>query len=576
MFAASWWNPSIDFTLVASDLYSKLKDSNEDRFEIVYVSYDHNEDNFNSYFEKMPWTAVPFHQIKIIRAKLESKFDFSGIPTLLVVDSNGELLTIHGRSLLEKYGIDAYPFTSEHLNALAANEKEKFRVEMSSKYLPAMLGRDVSPNIHYICLALGGLNEDRAVRKLSKLLPEINAAHSDEFLALYVPWEEEENDIHKEAACGLTSIQASSLGPEARSLIQTAVGGAVELAQLLILERAADGKFDLACQDAWRFIVNQGLPGYPWTEASRAKVEEEKRLRIEALRKSARKLRHLKSPNRSTLLRSGAGEEEVKAVCKANKIVGLLFSGDRWDSDQEFLKELVKAYRELRAAGKQLEVVFVSSDENEETFKAYFSQMPWLALPFNERPLAADLELLYDISGIPALVFLKARDGEVITDRGREIVYMGAALEAWPFDPQSIAKAEEKARAEEEERVRKQLQRAVEVENAVVSAQDCVSGPKAVLRRWRGPVGSAVINLTKRTVEATAFVTVAVPGCIVPAGGRAYYELEILTCDSICQIGWATDGMFPQADEYTGEGVGDIKGSWGADGVRQVGCPTSA
>ena len=46
-----------------------------------------------------------------------------------------------------------------------------------------------------------------------------------------------------------------------------------------------------------------------------------------------------------------------------------------------FTPLLVKTYKKLQAAGKRLEIVFVSSDRDMGQFKSYFATMPWLAIP---------------------------------------------------------------------------------------------------------------------------------------------------------------------------------------------------
>lgn len=44
---------------------------------------------------------------------------------------------------------------------------------------------------------------------------------------------------------------------------------------------------------------------------------------------------------------------------------------------------LAKLYQELtEEKKKKFEVIFVSSDEDEEAFKEYFKVMPWKALPY--------------------------------------------------------------------------------------------------------------------------------------------------------------------------------------------------
>jgi len=37
--------------------------------------------------------------------------------------------------------------------------------------------------------------------------------------------------------------------------------------------------------------------------------------------------------------------------------------------------------------GDKLEIVFVSSDRSESDWKGYFSEMPWLAIPFSARDI---------------------------------------------------------------------------------------------------------------------------------------------------------------------------------------------
>ena len=43
--------------------------------------------------------------------------------------------------------------------------------------------------------------------------------------------------------------------------------------------------------------------------------------------------------------------------------------------------------------GDLLEIIFVSSDRDEEGFDEYFGEMPWLALPFDNREKKVILEI---------------------------------------------------------------------------------------------------------------------------------------------------------------------------------------
>ena len=51
------------FTPVLADWYKTFKKTaNGDKFNIVFVSSDRQEYEFNDYFEQMPWLALPFER----------------------------------------------------------------------------------------------------------------------------------------------------------------------------------------------------------------------------------------------------------------------------------------------------------------------------------------------------------------------------------------------------------------------------------------------------------------------------------------------------------------------------------
>ena len=71
-----------------------------------------------------------------------------------------------------------------------------------------------------------------------------------------------------------------------------------------------------------------------------------------------------------------------------------------------------------------MEIVFISSDRDENSFKEYHRSMPWLTLPFNARQLKDSLSMKYGVRGIPMLVILDAqkKGATVITPDGRDEV----------------------------------------------------------------------------------------------------------------------------------------------------------
>ena len=62
---------------------------------VVFVSSDQDESHFNEYYGEMPWLALPFSE-RQTKATLSTKYGVQNIPTLVVLDGNGELVTKEG------------------------------------------------------------------------------------------------------------------------------------------------------------------------------------------------------------------------------------------------------------------------------------------------------------------------------------------------------------------------------------------------------------------------------------------------------------------------------------------------
>jgi hypothetical protein len=86
-----------------------------------------------------------------------------------------------------------------------------------------------------------------------------------------------------------------------------------------------------------------------------------------------------------------------------------------------FTPTLSEKYR-TAYRGKGMEIVFVSSDRDENSFREYHGSMPWLALPFMSHQLKQSLSSQFGIRGIPALVILDGKSAKVVTMDGREQV----------------------------------------------------------------------------------------------------------------------------------------------------------
>lgn len=155
----------------------------------------------------------------------------------------------------------------------------------------------------------------------------------------------------------------------------------------------------------------------------------------------------LSSPTRDYLVRNSG--DQVKVDGLKGKTVGLYFSASWCGPCQRFTPKLVDVYNEVSTKGG-FEVVFVSADEDDQSFNEYFSKMPWVAVPFSDSDTRAKLNDLFKVNGIPHLVLLDEY-GKLLSDEGVSIIGDYGA-EGYPFTSQHLKELKE----QEEEAKRNQ------------------------------------------------------------------------------------------------------------------------
>jgi len=134
----------------------------------------------------------------------------------------------------------------------------------------------------------------------------------------------------------------------------------------------------------------------------------------------------------STLLTKD-GEKSTASVLDG-RVTLMYFSAHWCPPCKNFTPKFAGWYEELKAAGKNVECVFVSSDKDEAQFNEYYGEMPWAALPYAARDIKAALSKKFKVQGIPTLVVLD-EDGSLITADGRTAISDDDRIESFPYRP---------------------------------------------------------------------------------------------------------------------------------------------
>ncbi|VBB33966.1 unnamed protein product, partial [Acanthocheilonema viteae] len=77
------------------EFYEEVDD---EQFEIVFVSLDHSEEDLNVYLRESHgnWYHLPYGSSEI--EELKSKYEIAGIPMLIVIKPDGNVITKNGRA----------------------------------------------------------------------------------------------------------------------------------------------------------------------------------------------------------------------------------------------------------------------------------------------------------------------------------------------------------------------------------------------------------------------------------------------------------------------------------------------
>ena len=106
-FSAHWCGPCRAFTPELVKFRNNCVKKNLP-FEVVFVSHDKTKDDMKGYMtgENMKWLAIPYDSP--LRNKMSSHFKVNGIPTLVLLDGKGNVVSPNARWDVHILGNEAY------------------------------------------------------------------------------------------------------------------------------------------------------------------------------------------------------------------------------------------------------------------------------------------------------------------------------------------------------------------------------------------------------------------------------------------------------------------------------------
>jgi len=118
-FSAHWCPPCRGFTPQLAQWYKQSLKAKG--LEVVFVSSDRDGAAFRDYFETMPWLAIPFSE-RGRKDALSKRFKVNGIPTLIILDAEGKVITKEGRDAVSSDPIgEDFPWTPRSFKDVMAD-----------------------------------------------------------------------------------------------------------------------------------------------------------------------------------------------------------------------------------------------------------------------------------------------------------------------------------------------------------------------------------------------------------------------------------------------------------------------
>ncbi|KAF2542519.1 hypothetical protein F2Q68_00029125 [Brassica cretica] len=186
--------------------------------------------------------------------------------------------------------------------------------------------------------------------------------------------------------------------------------------------------------DVIGLIEDYGPEAFPFTK----KRKEELKAIDESKRVGGQLEKLLTHESRSYVVSRNGSKVLVSDL--VGKTIGLYFGAHWCPPFRSFTSQLIDVYNELTTSTKgSFEVILVSTDRDSREFNINMTNMPWLAIPFEDRT-RQDLCRIFNIKLIPALVIIGPEEKTVCTN-AREMVSLYGSR-SYPFTESRIVELE--------------------------------------------------------------------------------------------------------------------------------------
>ena len=122
------------------------------------------------------------------------------------------------------------------------------------------------------------------------------------------------------------------------------------------------------------------------------------------------------------------------------KAILLYFSAHWCGPCRQFTPMLSRFYQQQKKKRDDFEIIFVTGDRSKDEFETYYSEHPWLTMPYGgeaEKKIRDKLNHKFKVRGIPSLVVVD-KDGKTATTDGTRFVQSDPEGKNFPWIPKTI------------------------------------------------------------------------------------------------------------------------------------------